>query len=71
MSKLFFKYRAVVIAGLLLISLALSMFFKDGNLRDFLIGIATGIALVSFGQSLSIVKSKEKSKYVKLAERNN
>ncbi len=39
------------------------MILKNGDARDFFVGIATGAALITFGQSIVEVKSKGKNKY--------
>ncbi len=70
MSKLFFKYRVVIISGILLLSLLFAMFLKDGNVRDFFIGLATGVALVIFGQNISTVKSEQKNQHINMINEN-
>jgi hypothetical protein len=63
MNKLFFNYRPVIISGLILFSLLTAMILKNGDLKDFFIGVATGAALIAFGQSIVKVRSQEKNKY--------
>ncbi len=63
MTKLFLNYRPVIINAIVLFSLLTAMILKNGDARDFFVGIATGAALITFGQSIAKVKSKEKNKY--------
>ncbi len=63
MMKLFFNYKPVIINAIILFSLLTAMILKNGDAKDFFVGIATGAALITFGQSIVKVKSKEKNKY--------
>ena len=53
MNKIFYKYKAIIINGFILISLITAMILQNGALKDFFIGMATGAALVTFGQSIA------------------
>jgi hypothetical protein len=59
MYRLFYKYKPVIISGFILISL-IAANFTSAVLRDFFLGLATGAALVNFGQSLGEIKAKKK-----------
>lgn len=58
MYRLFYKYRPVIVSGLILISLVVAT-FASNSIKDFFVGVATGAALLSFGQSLGEVQSKK------------
>lgn len=58
MSRIFFKYRSVIINGLILFSLLTAFFLQDGALKDFFIGLATGAALINFGRVIGDLKAK-------------
>lgn len=60
MYKLFHKYRPAIISGLILISLIIAN-FTSGALKDFFLGAATGVALISFGQTLGELKSENRT----------
>ncbi len=70
MNKIFFKYKAIIINGFILISLITAMILQNGALKDFFIGMATGAALVTFGQSIAEVKSKAKGNYETFSDEN-
>lgn len=59
MYKLYYKYKPAFISGFILISL-IAANFTSAVLRDFFLGVATGGALVNFGQSLGEIKAKKK-----------
>ena len=60
MTRVFFKYRSVIISGFILISLLIAS-FTSGSIKDGFLGIATGAALVSFGQTIAEMKLKKKA----------
>ncbi len=59
MYKLFYKYRPAIISGLILIFLIIANFTSDA-LKDFFLGAGTGVALISFGKTLTEIKSKKR-----------
>lgn len=63
MSRIFFKFRSVIINGLILGSLVTAMILQDGALKDFFIGLCTGAALINLGKAIGDLKSK--SNYIK------
>ncbi|MEO8413945.1 MAG: hypothetical protein ABI472_09810 [Ginsengibacter sp.] len=58
MYKLFYKYKPVIIKGLIFISLIIAN-FASGALSNFFLGAVTGAAMISFGQSLAEIKLKK------------
>lgn len=64
MSRIFFKFRSVIINGLILVSLVTAMILQDGALKDFFIGLGTGAALINFGKAIGDLKSKNNTNYV-------
>jgi len=63
MHGIFYKYRQVIVSGLIVMSLIVANFFSAGSLRDFFVGMGLGVALVSFGQSIGDVKSKKRAQF--------
>jgi hypothetical protein len=61
MYKLFYKYKPAILTGFILISLLIAN-FTVGSIKDFFIGMSTGAALISFGQSLRELKAKNEIK---------
>ena len=50
------KYRNVILSGLILFSLIAALLTNGDALRSGFLGMGTGIALVSFGESISQMK---------------
>ena len=71
MQNAFYKYRPIIINGIILLALIIAMVCKDGNVKDFFLGLGTGAALVNFGLSIKLVKEKENGSYTDLIDENN
>ncbi len=61
MTRFFFKYRSVIISGLILIAVLIAS-FTSGTIKDGFLGLATGAALVSFGQNYWRNETEEKGR---------
>jgi len=71
MSRIFFRYRRVIINAVILFSLITALVLQDGDLKDFFLGLATGAALINFGKAISESRSKTNINYITDHESNN
>ena len=58
----YYKYKTVLMNIVLLCMLCLAILAKTEGMRSFAFGIAAGIVLISLGQSISAMRSKDSSK---------
>ena len=62
MFRIFNKYKTV--SGLILLSLIIALLAPEGSIKSFFIGLGTGAAMVSFGNSLMEIKNKKSDSYI-------
>ena len=61
MYTFFVKYRQLLMNGVSLFSLIIALFLNDSAIRDFFIGLATGVSIITFGAAIEQLKSAKKA----------